>query len=87
MGETVRLIEVVCVRIAALPPTPVTVTVAGPIAAELVAVKVRMLSPVAGSGLKKAVTPLGRVEVTDKFTLPVNLLVEFTVMVVVLLLP
>jgi hypothetical protein len=38
-------------------------------------------------GLKDAVTPVGRVEVTAKLTLPVNPFSGFTVIVLVPLLP
>lgn len=53
----VRLMGMLCVK----PPlAPVTVTVAGPVVAVLDAAKVRALVfPVAGVGLKLAVTPAG----------------------------
>src|SRR5215468_7333276 len=57
LSFTVRLIDVVRVR---LPPVPVTVTVAGPIVAALEAANVNtLLVPVVEAGLKLAVTPLG----------------------------
>jgi len=60
---------------------PVMVTVAVPGVAELVAANVSTLDPVAGFVLHDAVTPLGRVEVTARFTLPVNPPASVTVMV------
>ena len=54
---TVTAIVVVEVR---LPEVPVIVTVAGPGVAAALAVSVNMLLPVAGFGVKDAVTPLGR---------------------------
>jgi hypothetical protein len=64
------------------------VSVTGPPAtAELLAVNVTTLEVVAGLGSNDAVTPLGKVEVTARFTLPVKLFVGFTVMVLVLLPP
>jgi len=81
---TVRLIVVVCIK---LPEVPVIVTVAGPVVAELHAVNVTMLALVAGLGLNDAVTPLGKVEVIARFTLPLKPFVGFTVMALVLLLP
>src|SRR5262249_62106514 len=54
------------------PPIPVTVTVAGPVAAVLDAVKVRELEfPVAEAGLKVGVTPAGKLLALN-VTLPVN---------------
>lgn len=82
---TVRLIVVVCVK---LPDVPVMVSVTGPPAtAELLAVNVTMQEVVAGSGSNDALTPVGKVEVTARFTLPAKPFVGFTVMVLVLLLP
>jgi hypothetical protein len=46
-----------------------------------------VLAPVVGFGLKPAVTPVGKVEVTDRFTLPVKPLNGFTVIVLAPLLP
>ncbi len=65
---TVRLIEVVWVKPL---DVPVTVTVAVPVAAVLLAVSVNTLEEVAGFGLKDAVTPLGK-PVAEKVTLPVK---------------
>ena len=65
---TVRLIDVVWVR---LPDVPVTVTVAVPVAAVLLAVSVNTLEEVAGFGLKDAVTPVGKPE-AEKVTLPLK---------------
>ena len=56
---TVRPMLVVCVK---LPAVPVTVTVAVPVAATLLADSVRVLDPVTGLELKEAVTPLGKPE-------------------------
>jgi hypothetical protein len=65
---TVREIVVVGVR---LPDVPVMVTVAGPIAAVLLAASVKVLVPVVGFVLNDAVTPPGRPD-PDKLTLPLN---------------
>ena len=65
---TVRETVVVPVRV---PDVPVTVTVAGPVVAVLLAVNVSVLLPVAGLGLNAAVTPFGSVDVL-KLTLPLN---------------
>jgi hypothetical protein len=65
---TVRLTDVVCVR---LPDVPVTVTLNVPVLAVLPAVNVNVLVPVAGSGLNDAVTPPGKPE-ADKVTLLLN---------------
>ena len=54
-----------------LPYVPVTVTVAGPVAATLLARRVNVLEPLAGLGLNNAVTPLGRPE-RERLTLPVK---------------
>jgi len=59
---------VVAVR---LPDVPVMVTVVVPRLAELLAVTVSVLIPVAGFGEKDAVTPVGSPE-TERLTLPVN---------------
>lgn len=76
-GVTVRLSVVVCVS---APDIPWMVTVTGPpVVAEAVADSVNVLDPVVGFGLNDAVTPLGRVEETDRVTLPVKPLVGFTV--------
>jgi hypothetical protein len=54
-----------------LPDVPVIVTVAAPVAALLVAVRVSVLLLVAEAGLNDAVTPLGRPEAA-RLTLPVK---------------
>ena len=54
-----------------LPEVPVTITLPVPIVALELAVNVRMLAPVVETGLKDAVTPLGRPDATS-LTLPVN---------------
>jgi len=51
------------------PETPVMVTVRVPVVADLLAVKVSVLVPAAGFGLKDAVTPVAR-PVADRVTLP-----------------
>ena len=80
-----RLSVVVCVN--AL-DVPWMVTVTGPpVVAEALAVSVRVLVLVVGFGLNDAVTPLGRVDVTDRLTLPVKPFVGLTVIVLVPLLP
>jgi len=82
---TVRLRVVFSVR---LPEVPVIVTAVGPpVAAVLAAVNVKVLVLLAGLGLKEAVTPLGNVDVTARFTFPVNPPVGFTVIVPILVLP
>ena len=63
-----------------------TVTVAVPVVAVLLAVNVSVLVPVVLVGLKDAVTPLGRPE-ADKLTLPVKPLVGLIVIVLVPLPP
>jgi hypothetical protein len=81
IGVIVRAIVAVCVR---LPEVPVTVTVVGPpTVAVLLAVSVKTLVVLVLVGLKDAVTPLGRVEVTVKATLPVKPFVGPTVIVLV----
>jgi hypothetical protein len=79
---TVRLIDVVWVK----PEVPVTVTVAVPVAAVLLAVNVRTLEEVAGFGLNDAVTPLGKPE-AEKVTLPANPFEGVIVTVLVPLVP
>ena len=54
-----------------LPDVPVMVTVAVPVDAAELAVRVSVLALVAGFGLNAAVTPLGKPEV-ERVTLPVN---------------
>jgi hypothetical protein len=80
---TVRLRFVVCTVV---PDVPVTVIVAGPVVAELLAVKVSVLTLVVVAGLNAAVTPLGNPEAVS-VTLPVKPPVGFTVIVVGELLP
>ena len=50
---------------------PVTVTVAVPVAAELLVVSVKVLEVVVVFGLNEAVTPLGRPE-TDRLIVPLK---------------
>ena len=80
---TVRLRVAVCVS---APDVPVMVTDAGPVAAELLAVRVRVLVPVVLAGLNNALTPLGK-PVAARFTLPVKPPVGLTVIVLGVLLP
>ena len=76
---------VVCVSV---PEVPVIVTVVGPpTVAVALAVNVKTLVLLVVVGLNDAVTPLGRVEVTAKLTLPVKPFTGFTVIVLVPLLP
>ena len=78
---TVRLIVVVLVR---LPDVPVTVMLAVPAVAVLLAVRVKVLvEPVAGFGLKVAPTPVGNPE-ADRVTLPLK---PFDRVIVIVLLP
>jgi hypothetical protein len=56
------------VEFANVPHVPVTVTVAGPVVATLLAISVNVLEPGVGFGLNRAVTPLGKPEI-DKVTL------------------
>jgi hypothetical protein len=64
------------------------VTVVGPPTVAVgLAVNVKTLDVVVLVGLNDAVTPLGRVEVTAKLTLPVKPFNGFTVIVLVPLLP
>jgi len=65
---TVRLIEVVWVRV---PEVPVIVTDAVPVVAVALAVSVKTLVEVVGLVPKLAVTPAGRPE-AERVTLPVN---------------
>ncbi len=62
-----------------LPDVPVTVKLVLPTNAELLALNVSTLYPLAGLGDKEAVTPLGRPE-TERFTLPVKPYIGFTLM-------
>lgn len=83
-GFTVRLMLAVWVKV---PEVPWTVTVAGPVVAEGPAVRVNVLVVLVLVGLNVAVTPLGRVEITDRATLPVKPLIGVTVIVLVPPLP
>ena len=65
---------------------PVTVTVAAPVVAVLLAVRVRTLVPVVGLVPNAAVTPVGNPE-TASVTLPANPFKFATVMVSVAVLP
>jgi len=69
-----------------LPDVPVSVTVAVPVGAPLLAVRVNVLALVVLAGLNVAVTPLGRPD-ADKLTLPLNPLCGDTVIVLVPLAP
>ena len=73
----------VCVR---LPEVPVTVTGTVPVAAELLAVSVKVLVLAVLAGLNDAVTPLGRPEAV-KLALPVNAPTSATEIVLLPLLP
>jgi hypothetical protein len=77
---TVRLIGMLFVK---LPDVPVIVTVSVPLAALALAVKVNVLSEVAGFGLNAAVTPFGKPD-AESVTLPLN---PFTGMIVIVLVP
>jgi hypothetical protein len=84
-GVIVRLTVVVCVSV---PEVPVMVTVNGPpLVAEGLTVNVKTLVVVVLVGLKDAVTPLGKPEVTAKLTVPVKPFSGFTVIVLVPLPP
>lgn len=80
---TVRLRVVVFVNV---PDTPEIVTVTVPVVAVALAVKVSKLVPVAGLGLKSAVTPLGRFK-AERVTLPLKPSSGVMVMVLVPWLP
>jgi len=67
-GSTVSFTVVVFVK---TPEVPVIVTVAEPVEADVLAVRVSVLVDVAGFGLNEAVTPFGRPE-ADSVTLPEN---------------
>jgi len=69
-----------------LPEVPVIVTVADPVVAVLLAVRVSTLVPVVGFVANAAVTPLGRPDAA-RVTLPVNPPTSVTVIVLVPLLP
>jgi|ERR1035441_3565049 hypothetical protein len=84
-GVIVRLIVVVCVSV---PEVPMIVTVVGPPTVAVgLAVNVSVLVLLVLVGLNDAVTPLGRVEVTAKLTVPVKPFSGLTVTVLVPLLP
>jgi hypothetical protein len=78
--------SVVVVELLRLPEVPVIVRVTIPVAAVLLAVRVRVLEAVAGFGLNEALTPLGRPE-TDKPTLPLKPFCRVTPIVLVTLAP
>lgn len=80
---TVRLMAVVWLVV---PEVPVTVTVAVPVVAVLLAVKVSTLVEVVGFVPKLAVTPDGRPE-AERLTDPVNPLMGVTVIVLLPLVP
>jgi hypothetical protein len=82
-GATVRVIEVVCVKV---PDVPVTVAVTVPTVAELLAASVIVLVVVAGLGLNDVVTPLGRPD-ADKLTPLLKPFCGVTVTVLVTLVP
>jgi hypothetical protein len=83
LAPTVTAMAVLAVR---EPEVPVMVTVAAPIVAEVVALSVRILDPVAGLVPKTAVTPLGRPDAA-RVTEPVNPPSSVTAIVSVALLP
>ena len=64
---TVRAMVVVADSV---PDVPVIVTVEGPVAAVLLAVRVSTLLPVVGFVPNEAVTPLGRPDAAKSVTLP-----------------
>jgi len=74
---TVRASVVVAIR---LPEVPVMVTVAVPVVAVALAVRVSRLVPVVGFVPNTAVTPLGKPDAA-RVTLPLNPFTSFTVMV------
>jgi len=67
-GLTVNAIEVVSLR---LPDVPVTVTVAAPVVAVALAVRVNNVEELLGFGLNAAVTPAGKPE-AEKLTVPLK---------------
>ena len=69
-----------------LPDEPVTVTVAIPVVAALLAVSVNVVVFFVLVGLNDAVTPLGKLE-ADRLTLPLKPFCGTTVIVVVPLVP
>jgi hypothetical protein len=80
---TVKLIVIVCVRLA---DVPVTLTSVVPTAALALAVNFNVLDDVAGFGLNEAVTPLGSPDAV-KVTLPLNPVDAATLITVEALLP
>lgn len=68
---TTVTVSVMGAELVRLPEVPVSVSVAGPVGAVLLAVRVRTLEVAAGFGLNEAVTPLGSPE-TDRVTLPLK---------------
>ncbi len=80
---TVKLMVVVLVRPL---DEPVMVTVAVPVAAKALAVRVNVLALAVLVGLNEAVTPLGKPE-ADKLTLPLKPFWGVTVIVLVPLVP
>ena len=82
-GTTVSAMVVVAVSV---PEVPVMVTVAAPVVAELLAVRVSTLVLVVGLVANAAVTPEGRPEAA-RVTEPVNGLTSVTVIVSVPLAP
>jgi hypothetical protein len=76
-GFTVSVIVVVCF---VLPEVPAIVTVAAPVVAVAVALKVSVLVVVDGFGLNAAVTPVGKPD-AENVTLPLNPLRGVTVIV------
>ena len=81
-AETVRAMVVLLLNV---PEAPVMVTVAVPVVAEPLAVRVSTLLPLVGLVAKDEVTPLGKPEAT-RVTLPLKPLAGITVMVLVPLL-
>ena len=69
-----------------LPDEPAMVTVAAPVVAALLAVRVKVLVPVVLLGLNNAVTPAGKPD-TDRLTLPLKPFSALTVMLLVPLAP
>jgi hypothetical protein len=82
LGAGVTVSEIV-VDLFRLPLTPLTVIVKVPVAALVPAVRVNALVPVVLTGLKDAVTPLGRPE-ADRLTAPAK---PFEGVIVMLLVP
>lgn len=78
-GLTVRESVVELVK---LPAVPVMVTVAGPVVAVLLALRVNVLAPVVLAGLNDGVTPVGKPE-SERLTLLLKPLSALTVIVLV----